>query len=90
MSIPLQTLYSFSLFYRGRFIEYLLDRPDVKVAWQKHTEHRFLERLADGTLPVESFKNYLIQDYLYLVSSISGLLHALLTRPRFNMPEQPL
>lgn len=58
--------------YRGRFIEYLLDRPDVKVAWQKHTEHRFLERLADGTLPVELFKNYLIQDYLYLVSSIGG------------------
>lgn len=56
--------------YRGRFIEYLLDRPDVKEAWQKHTEHRFLERLADGTLPVELFKNYLIQDYLYLVSSI--------------------
>ncbi|KFY72822.1 hypothetical protein V501_07181 [Pseudogymnoascus sp. VKM F-4519 (FW-2642)] len=54
-------------FAPGRFIEYLLDRPDVKVAWQKHTEHRFLERLADGTLPVELFKNYLIQDYLYLV-----------------------
>ncbi|OBT87822.1 hypothetical protein VE02_02131 [Pseudogymnoascus sp. 03VT05] len=54
-------------FSPGRFIEYLLDRPDVKEAWQKHTEHRFLERLADGTLPIESFKNYLIQDYLYLV-----------------------
>lgn len=75
--------------YRGRFIEYLLDRPDVKGPWQKHTEHRFLERLADGTLPIESFKYYLIQDYLYLVSSIVGLLHALLTPLRFNMLEQP-
>ncbi|KFY23743.1 hypothetical protein V493_05665 [Pseudogymnoascus sp. VKM F-4281 (FW-2241)] len=54
-------------FAPGRFIEYLLERPDVKGPWQKHTEHRFLEGIADGTLPVESFKNYLIQDYLYLV-----------------------
>jgi hypothetical protein len=55
---------------RGRFIEYLLDRPDVQKAWQAHTEHAFVAALADGTLPVEAFKYYLIQDYLYLVGSI--------------------
>ena len=51
----------------GRFIEYLLERADVKPAWKAHTEHAFLAKLANATLPLENFKNYLIQDYLYLV-----------------------
>lgn len=52
---------------RGHFIEYLLDREDVRDAWTQHTHHKFVAALADGTLPLESFKYYLIQDYLYLV-----------------------
>lgn len=48
-------------------MEYLLDRPDVKDAWKGHVEHGFVARLADGTLPIDMFKYYLIQDYLYLV-----------------------
>lgn len=54
-------------FAPGHFVEYLLGRPDVKEAWKRHTEHEFLTRLADGTLPLEAFKYYLIQDYLFLV-----------------------
>ncbi|KAK6610674.1 thiamine biosynthesis protein (thi-4) [Botrytis cinerea] len=54
-------------FASGHFVEYLLDRPDVKGAWRDHTEHAFVKGLGDGTLPLESFKYYLIQDYLYLV-----------------------
>jgi thiaminase len=56
----------------GRFLEYLLDRPDVQKAWRAHTEHEFVSGLADGTLPVGAFKNYLIQDYLYLVCRIAS------------------
>ncbi|ORY14388.1 hypothetical protein BCR34DRAFT_231403 [Clohesyomyces aquaticus] len=51
----------------GGFVNYLLSRADIQAAWKKHTEHEFLNRLADGTLPVHAFKYYLIQDYLYLV-----------------------
>lgn len=51
----------------GHFVEYLLQRPDVRDAWKAHTHHAFVAGLADGTLPVEAFKYYLIQDYLYLV-----------------------
>ena len=51
----------------GRFVEYLLERDNVRDAWKAHTEHEFIAGLADGTLPVEAFKYYLIQDYLYLV-----------------------
>lgn len=45
----------------------MLDRPDVQQAWRDHTHHAFISGLADGSLPLEKFKYYLIQDYLYLV-----------------------
>lgn len=51
----------------GRFVEYVLERADVQPAWKEHTEHAFVAGLADGTLPGDSFKYYLIQDYLFLV-----------------------
>jgi len=47
-----------------------MDRPDVQRTWQKFTHHEFVEGLGQGTLPVERFKEYLVQDYLYLVGSI--------------------
>lgn len=53
--------------HRGNFIEYLLERDDVKPAWHEYTHHDFCARMGDGTLPRETFKNYMIQDYLYLV-----------------------
>ncbi|MCJ1484831.1 hypothetical protein MMC06_005004 [Schaereria dolodes] len=54
-------------FASGQFLDYLLSRSDVKDVWTKHTEHEFVQKLADGTLPVDKFKFYLIQDYLFLV-----------------------
>ncbi|OCL03727.1 hypothetical protein AOQ84DRAFT_400479 [Glonium stellatum] len=54
-------------FAPGRFIEYLLDRDDVRGPWKDHTEHEFVQRLADGTLPLKTFRHYLIQDYLFLI-----------------------
>ncbi|MCC7273428.1 MAG: thiaminase II [Alphaproteobacteria bacterium] len=35
--------------------------------WHAYSRHAFVLRLADGTLPQESFRHYLIQDYLFLV-----------------------
>lgn len=55
-------------FFRGYFIEYLLQRADVKPVWDRFVEHPFVMALGDGTLPLDSFKGYIIQDYLYLVS----------------------
>ncbi|KAJ5087518.1 heme oxygenase-like multi-helical [Penicillium angulare] len=54
-------------FAPGRFIEYILDRPDVQRVWQKFTHHDFVEGMGSGTLPLQRFKEYLVQDYLYLV-----------------------
>jgi hypothetical protein len=55
----------------GNFIEYLLERDDVKPAWHEYTHHDFCVKMGDGTLPRAAFKNYMIQDYLYLVCQSS-------------------
>lgn len=41
--------------------------------WDKYTNHCFLKSLADGTLPLKSFKKYLIQDYFFLLKFIKIL-----------------
>lgn len=48
-------------------MEYALDRQDVRPLWKAFTEHEFVDCLGKGTLPLENFKWYLVQDYLYLV-----------------------
>lgn len=35
--------------------------------WTTYTEHPFTEGLADGSLPEAAFKDYLVQDYLFLI-----------------------
>ena len=35
--------------------------------WRSYTEHDFVRQLGAGTLPLESFKHYLAQDYLFLI-----------------------
>ncbi|KAI9020628.1 thiamine biosynthesis protein (Thi-4) [Hyaloraphidium curvatum] len=34
--------------------------------WQFFVDHPFVRGMADGTLPPESFRHYMVQDYLYL------------------------
>ncbi|KAJ3299928.1 hypothetical protein HK104_005840 [Borealophlyctis nickersoniae] len=34
--------------------------------WKAYTDHAFVRGLADGTLPVESFRHYIRQDYIFL------------------------
>ena len=57
----------------GHFIDYFLERPDVAPVWEKFVNHPFVLAMGDGTLPLESFKGYLIQDYIYLVSGLLWL-----------------
>ncbi|KAH6616302.1 Phosphomethylpyrimidine kinase-domain-containing protein [Boeremia exigua] len=54
-------------FSQGGFIQYLLDRDDIQRPWEKYTEHEFVQKMGDGSLPLENYKHYLIQDYLFLV-----------------------
>lgn len=63
-----------NVYHRGYFIEYLLSRPDVKAVWNKFVNHPFVMAMGDGSLPIESFKGYIVQDYLYLVRELPQLL----------------
>jgi len=69
----------------------MLDREDVKGPWREHTEHDFVRQMADGTLPLEQFKYYLIQDYLFLVGerSQSQQMSSNILR-RYTSPERTL
>ncbi|MFM7343922.1 MAG: thiaminase II [Tagaea sp.] len=42
-------------------------RDACKESWESYVDHEFVRRLGDGTLPAESFKHYLVQDYLFLI-----------------------
>ena len=42
-------------------------RDACTAEWRAYTEHEFVRRLGDGTLPAACFRHYLIQDYLFLI-----------------------
>ncbi|KAI9795595.1 MAG: hypothetical protein M1833_006916 [Piccolia ochrophora] len=69
---PIQHFHStFSLpFAPGGFVEYILEREDVQKPWKQYTEHGFTRLIADGTLPIASFKKFMIQDYLFLSAGL--------------------
>ena len=41
-------------------------RQSCSDEWHVYIHHEFINQLAAGTLPVEAFKRYLIQDYIFL------------------------
>ena len=65
---PINHFHSIStnLFPPNSFIDYLLSHPRITPIWDKYVYHPFVTALADGSLPEEHFKNYMVQDYLYL------------------------
>lgn len=42
-------------------------RDAVSEDWRRYTHHAFVAGLADGTLPPDGFRHYLIQDYRFLI-----------------------
>lgn len=41
--------------------------PKVKPLWDSYLDHPFVKGMGDGSLPLEKFKHWLTQDYVYLV-----------------------
>jgi len=48
-------------------------RRDAEYIWKRILEHPFVVELYKGTLPLEKFKYYLIQDYNYLITTYKCL-----------------
>lgn len=48
-----------------KFTDYLLER--VTPIWDSYYTHPFIEEIGKGTLPVEKFRFYIVQDYIYLL-----------------------
>ncbi len=65
---PINHLHSlvYSPFPLGHFIDYLLAHKRIAPIWDKYTHHPFTTALGNATLPLSTFKKYLVQDYLYL------------------------
>ncbi len=42
-------------------------KQDCAADWQAYIDHAFVRQIADGTLPEQSFRHYLQQDYLFLL-----------------------
>ena len=38
----------------------------VEHIWNSYLTHPFITKMADGTLEIEKFKYYMLQDYVYL------------------------
>ena len=47
-------------------------RKDAGYIWEKIFEHPFVVELYSGTLPMEKFRFYVLQDYNYLVDAIKN------------------
>lgn len=42
-------------------------KRDAADEWQAYTAHAFVEGMRDASLPLECFRHYLVQDYLFLI-----------------------
>lgn len=42
-------------------------KADCQLEWYGYTFHPFVQQLGDGSLPQAAFKDYLLQDYLFLI-----------------------
>ncbi len=54
---------------KGEIILKLTERlyESVKEIWESYNSHPFVKGIAYGTLPIENFKFYMLQDHLYLL-----------------------
>ena len=48
-------------------------KQDARKEWEQYTKHKFVIGLGNGTLKLSSFKDYLLQDYIFLQKFIKIL-----------------
>ena len=62
-------------------------RDEAQPIWQKIYANPFLKEIVQGTLPLESFRYYLVQDYLYLEGFGRAVALALARAPNTSILE---
>ena len=63
-------------------------RAEAEPIWRQIFAHPFLREIKDGTLPLETFQNYLGQDYLYLEGFARCVAIALAKAPNAGVLEE--
>jgi len=63
-------------------------KQETQPIWQAIFEHPFLRAIKDGSLPLEAFRYYLTQDYLYLEGFARTVALALAKAPDSHTLEQ--
>lgn len=63
-------------------------RVEAEPIWHRIFAHPFLREIQDGTLPLEKFQYYLVQDYLYLEGFARTVALALAKAPDSQTLEQ--
>ena len=63
-------------------------RAEAAPIWGKIFAHPFLKEIKEGTLPLETFRYYLAQDYLYLEGFARTVAVALSKAPNANLLEE--
>ena len=63
-------------------------RSEAEPIWRQIFQHPFLKEIKNGTLPEETFRYYLIQDYLYLEGFGRTVALALAKAPTSQMFEE--
>ncbi len=56
--------------------------------WEKMVTHPFITEMGDGTLPVEKFRTYFLQDYVFVNDLVSMIALGMAKAPDFTAAEQ--
>ena len=65
-------------------------KADTPVQWSAYVDHDFVKQLGSGSLPLESFKHYLVQDYLFLIQFARAYALAVYKSPTLDDMRQSL
>ncbi|GMM28509.1 bifunctional hydroxymethylpyrimidine kinase/phosphomethylpyrimidine kinase [Martiniozyma asiatica (nom. inval.)] len=55
-------------FKNGDALKYLYSHPKIEQHWQAYVNHPFMFKVRDMSLPLENFKHFIQQDYIYLIN----------------------
>ena len=64
------------------FYEWL--KGEAHAEWRAYVEHPFTAAMADGSLPQPAFRQYLVQDYLFLIEFARAYALAVYKAPRLS------